>query len=118
MPTAVLRELLAVDPAADRLVDVLAVEELGREHPLARRRFVDHGERDPRVPRSSRETLGVGRLDGEIELGGDRLVELIDQSYRIVNPRFGDRSLEDRGQKCNSSRSRLDGARARPAAAP
>jgi hypothetical protein len=69
-----------------RGVDLLAVEELERQHSPRRRALVRLGERDRVVTRKiPTEALAVLGLDAEVHLRGDRSFELRDHPDRVVD---------------------------------
>ncbi len=92
------RALMTVIP--DRLIDLGAREELEREHLLRRRLPVHLREAHARMPvEVLRELDGVVGLLLEVELAGDRAVELIDEPDRRVEARFGNGPLHQRRER-------------------
>ena len=93
-------DLLAGKPLfRDGVVNLLAGQELEREHLPRRSLAVRHRETHGGVAREvAAEPHGVFGLELEVELRRDRLIELIDKPCGVVRLRLGNRALDEPGK--------------------
>ena len=84
----------------DGLVHLGAGQVLHRQHSLRRCLLVDDGKAGVRVAfEVAREAARVVGFEREVHLGGDRVVELIDERGRLVDVRLDDGALHEACQR-------------------